>query len=295
MKRWKACLTLLLCLLLGAGGALAEIPVYFGEEPPADWEERELLRLYVFNAPSNDIMLLTCSGESMMVDAGRKEKRIPLMHALDELGFVTDGKAWVDTLMNTHPHDDHIQGYHSLLYYDQLQASEFLTNLPLDYRNEWLQKTLRRLEEDGIPARTLAQNEVLHLGGAEITAFWYQEAPELNGRSVVLHVTYGDASLLLTADISGAAQKALVKQVPADWLRSDVMKAPHHGITACVADFLDAVQPQFVFITNNKSRTAKCTAQLSRRRIAYTQVSLGRIVLETDGTVWYIRQYKDKF
>jgi competence protein ComEC len=80
------------------------------------------------------------------------------------------------------------------------------------------------------------------LGGAVITALPVIGGPRANDRALVLRVDYGAASFLLTSDISGAVERALVHAGAP--MQATVLKVPHHGARdSSTPSFLSAVQP----------------------------------------------------
>ena len=87
MKKCLVCLlsVLLVCSLLA--GASAEVKVHINQTPPADWQERDLLRLIAFKVTPCDAMLLQCGGESMMIDSGTRKFARVLEQALKDLGY----------------------------------------------------------------------------------------------------------------------------------------------------------------------------------------------------------------
>ena len=76
-KRMKRKLLLmLLCAALGLGAAQAEVYRVENEtDVPADWAEKDTLRLTCIDTNRSDAMVLQSGGEAMMVDSGEGRYR----------------------------------------------------------------------------------------------------------------------------------------------------------------------------------------------------------------------------
>jgi competence protein ComEC len=75
-----------------------------------------------------------------------------------------------------------------------------------------------------------------------------QPLPKPNALSCVLRIAAGGQSALLVGDIERPQEAALLAR-EGGGLRSTVLLAPHHGSkTSSSADFLQAVQPEWVLI-----------------------------------------------
>ena len=284
MKRTLTVL-LLLCLVLGALPARGE--VYVKKAPPEDWQQRELLRITVFRTGEGDCMLLEAGGECMMIDGGPYKFREKLRDALQARNITH-----LKCLFSTHPHDDHIDGLRMLMKYG-FDVGEFLSVFPKDQSDTEgnQKKAMEVLDAANISYRQVASGDVLTLGGAKLIVLNWPEGVNLNAQSAMTRVEFGGCSALLTADIIGDTQKYFLETLDPALLKADVLKAPHHGITAIVPDFLNAVDPAYVFITNYKGdRSSKTGNQLERRKLPHQYSGDGTIVLECDGVDWYINQ-----
>ena len=293
MKKWilRTVSALLLCALLA--GASAEVTVNISKTPPADWEERDLLRLIVFKVTPCDAMLLQCGGESMMIDSGTRKFARVLEQALKDLGYgnTADGHVHMPILFNTHPHDDHLQGFWQMVR-NGMTTDLFMTSFPAEYRNEMQQQALKEFTGRGIPIHIIEQNEEMTLGGARLRFFWWSGGNDPNELSCVTRVEFGNTSILLTGDAVGMAQHGLLEQVPHEWLKADILKSPHHSYTVMVKDFLDAVSPLYVFSSNTLYHAQTTQNQVEAHGAKFGTSASGRIVLETDGNEWYIYQLR---
>ncbi|MBR3109507.1 MAG: hypothetical protein IKH30_20305 [Clostridia bacterium] len=293
MKKWivRVISALLLCVLLA--GASAEVKVHINQTPPADWQERDLLRLIVFKVTPCDAMVLQCGGESMMIDSSTRSSARVLEQALKDLGYgnTEDGHVHMPILFNTHPHDDHLQGFWQMVR-NGMTTDLFITSFPAEYRNEMQQTALKEFTGRGIPIHILEQNEEMTLGGAKLRFFWYSGGKDPNELSCCTRVEFGETSILLTGDAVGMAQHGLLDQVPHEWLKADILKSPHHSYTIMVKEFLDVVSPLFVFSSNTMYYAQTTQNQVEAHGAKFATSASGRIVLETDGNEWYIYQMK---
>ena len=77
------------------------------------------------------------------------------------------------------------------------------------------------------------------------------EFSNINNSSIVMRVSHGDMSILLTGDLESKAEKELIKTNIE--LESDIFKAGHHGSrTASTLEFLQRVQPEIVVIQSGE-------------------------------------------
>ena len=281
MKRRLPILFLLLFFTLRC--ASAEV---FFTLPSEDWYKRPLLRLTAFNAAQSDCLLLECGGEAMMVDGGSAPYREDLRGALEKKGISS-----FRYLLNTHFHEDHISGLTWLMRYG-FRVGEYLHPYAENgiYTSELQREAITVAGNRMIPQRQIFHGDTLLLGEAVITLMRYEDGLSTNGRSVMVHVRMGDATLLLPADIIGDTQSWCVRTLPEAWLDADIIKAPHHGITAMVTEYVQAVSPELILMTNLRSRVDDGQTQADRLGIPTRYTGDGRVVLETDGTDWYVYQ-----
>ncbi|MBI4478317.1 MAG: DNA internalization-related competence protein ComEC/Rec2, partial [Acidobacteria bacterium] len=107
--------------------------------------------------------------------------------------------------------------------------------------------------ERGIAWRTLRAGDGLRVAGARLT-LWHPPAPEWerqrvrNDDSLVVDVSFGDVSVLLTGDIGREVERDLARRIPRASLR--VLKVPHHGsLTSSSWEFVSAVRPTVAIVS----------------------------------------------
>lgn len=274
-----------MCLLLWLmlpWGKPAHGQVFEGK-PPQGFQPA--LHWTVYDVDEGDAMLLTCDGESLLVDGGPWAFRDMLRRRLAEAGYMH-----LDRVVNTHYHDDHIDGLYSLFQHG-FTAGEYLhgySDTALA-RNERGHRTADAAAQAGASLRRVGHDDRFSLGQAQVQVFQCTTLDNTNARSLVLRVTCGETSLLLCADITGAAQHWLLEQLPPEMLTADLIKLPHHGITPTVTAFLDAVNPAGLVVTNRPDRIEPASqGQLRYRGLPVWYSGLGTVHGVTDGVDWYV-------
>ena len=272
---------LVLCSLLYS---IVSAEVHIGEEKPADWDQRDLLKVTFYQETTDEAITVECGGKLMMVDAGTGPYWQRFWPYLEEHNMTH-----FDIMYNSHPHYDHLQGEIYLLKLTDIQVDVFYSPFPENHMHRVQKQVVKVLKDKGIPFHELMEDETFTLGNAEITVYFWPEGQDPNARSATLHIAFGNTKILLPSDTTGEAQRYLVNKY-GNKLRSDVMKVPHHGLGQMFTDFLPAVQPQFAVYTNYTRSTKACDKQLKKYDIPFMHTSAGTIFLETDGTDWYVEQ-----
>ena len=297
MKKLTAILLMLAMLLTAASAEIFHIEDE--TQLPEGWQEKELFRLTAIDTDRSDAMLIQCGGENMMIDGGSVQYYERLEAYFDEQG-ITESKY----LFNTHPDNDHLQGLtkmmnHRLYAEDgktdigpKYQIGGFYTAVKKEYTNTSYHKAaVRAVNKYEIPYVQVYDGDVLTLGGATINIFRCEESWGANARSACTQIVFGDSKVLLMGDCDSRPQKYFLKNVDHSLLECDILKAVHHGINGFEESFLEVAQPEFIFIPNYKSH-ASIKSGTKRKFAEYNALYSGEgtVIMETDGTDWYIWQ-----
>lgn len=192
-------LLMLLCAALGLGAAQAEVYRVENEaDVPADWAEKDTLRLTCIDTNRSDAMVLQSGGEAMMVDGGEGRYRKRVYATLDGYG-ITELKY----LLNTHCDDDHLHGFIYLMYSDLYQVDAFLSPNTTTYVDEegYHQQAVKATGTKNIPYVQIGDGDELTLGNAKLTIFRCPLPTGQNNRSAACMVQFGDSRAFLTGDI----------------------------------------------------------------------------------------------
>ncbi len=155
----------------------------------------------------------------------------------------------VEAVFLSHAHADHAEGTGAVLR--RLSVGKVYT--AWEGRGEYAKSfhmseadpRLNKLE----PAK---QGTAMELDGVRVEVLY---APEVlpsgtgNEASNVYKITYGEASFLITGDLTKENEQVILAEQPEGKLRSTVLKVGHHGSdTSSSEEFLQAVRPSYAVI-----------------------------------------------
>jgi len=205
-------------------------------------------------------------------------------------------------VVSTHPSADHVTGLVEVL--NRYKVKQVL-HPDLDFESDIYDEWLRLLKEKDIKCTTAQAGQQIDLGRAVIKVLNPQK-PHLTGtesdidnNGIVLHISMGEVSFLLTADIRWEAEFELITHRAN--LTSTVLKVAHHGSdTSTTPEFLVVVNPQLAVISvgaNNRfgHPTPEVMERLENRigsENIYRTDEQGTIEFITDGERLWVRVEK---
>lgn len=245
--------------------------------------EKEGLTVRFLDVGQGDSALITCEGESMLVDGGDSSQSSKLYAVLKKQGITQ-----LRYIVATHPDADHIEGLPGALRY---ASCETLLS-PVETSDKAVfQKLEKKCREQKVTIEVPVEGEVLSLGSAVLRILGpTDELPDdTNNNSIVFRLEYGDTSFLFTGDAEQLEQQ-LILHNEYDLLQADVLKMPHHGSSnAASSAFLNAVEPDYAVISckkgNSYGHPHEETMELlqSRGTAVYRTDLQGDIVCTSDG------------
>lgn len=242
-------------------------------------EDADLLEIVFPQMLDCDAVLLRCGGETILVDSCKRAYSERIVNMCKQLGITR-----IDKVFNTHPHEDHIGGFRDVI--KEIEVGELWICFPEDC-NSHMKTAVSAAKKAGIPVKTYADGDVFTLGSATIEVWKLEgKSTEMNDCSAQMKVTFGERTMLLTADLEENGQKKMV-ELHGEALDADILKYPHHGIKVLVPEYQAAVSPLFMVITNNHRKTEGwkwITSGKAGVPYAYTVPNL--VHLTTDGTTW---------
>ncbi len=244
----------------------------------------------------DSILIQAPNGKTMLIDGGRSTN-------LAETVIIPKLKEWgaqqVDVLIPTHPDADHIGGLVGVLenypvklaaLTGQVHSTQIYERLLTNIRDKNVE-ALKVRTGTAIPFDPSVKIEVL---GPDDDAV---QDDDNNNASIVIKLTYGNTSFLLTGDAEMPANQAILER--GFDVRSTVLKLGHHGSrTSTNEDWLKKVQPQLGIISAGKDNSfghphPEVIAVLEKLKIPYLRTDEhGTITVTSDGTAIHVTSEK---
>jgi competence protein ComEC len=289
---------LLLATLLVWAPLVSASCVRSGDAPQATSEgnatRQGTLRVHFLDIGQGDAALIVSpTGKTVLVDAGPRGGDRVVRHAL-----ASEGLRAVDLAVFTHAHADHIGGMAKII--ESLPVKRVL-DPGYDHTSATYQKLLKTLKKHKVPMTIAREGRRIDLGGGAALEILAPEATLITGtrsdantNSVVLRLTHGTMSLLLTGDAEEPTERMLLRRP--ERLASTILKVAHHGSRhSNTPAFLAAVAPVAAIVScgfeNKFGHPHKETLErLGAIDIGVFRTDLhGTISLESTGTDWKIR------
>lgn len=298
-------ISLAACDFLNGGGATTTTT---GDPQTAAPDPSALQVHYIDCGQADAILILTPTGESMLIDTGDNENE-----SRDAVLAYLHGKEidQLDWLVLTHPHADHIGGAEKVLtqigadkvlmpdkvhttklYADVLDAIQDTNATLVTISDKSMNQTA--LYAEGMDPEVMAVGSYIDLGQARLRILGpvsYDYGSNLNNYSVLLRLEYGSHSFLFTGDAEVQAEEDAMARFGATAFRCNVLKSGHHGSdTSSAQSFVQATRASIAVISVGEGNDYghPCAVTLDKYEAAgmhiYRTDLVGTVVLQTTGT-----------
>lgn len=226
-----------------------------------------------------DSVLIRNGNYNMLIDAGNNEDGEKLVNYFKSLGIEE-----FTYVFATHPHEDHIGGMDDII--NNFKIDNYYMSNKLSTTKTFMD-VLDALDGCNLKYTVPNKGDTLKLGDANIKVIYPgDDKSNINDSSIVLKITYGKNSFLLTGDATSNVERKIYNED----IKSDVLKVAHHGSSYSLTDvFLDRVKPYYAVISVGKNNiynhpSNKTLEKLNKRNIKVYRTDLdGTIVFTSDG------------
>ncbi|MBQ4354530.1 MAG: MBL fold metallo-hydrolase [Clostridia bacterium] len=222
------------------------------------WDGKPTIRF--IDVGQGDCTLITYRGDSILIDAG------PASSGDIAAEYVRMYAPKLDCFIITHPHEDHMGGAEDVL---RAVDTETLILSDIDADDAFFTDTLRVAEQEHAEIIRLNGARTLSVGEIEVEildsfGFAYED---LNDASLVIRVTVGETTMLVTGDAEAGEEEHLLGICP-EKLDCDILKVGHHGSKSSTTEaFVAAVSPQICVISVGRGNSYGHPAEEVTRRI----------------------------
>lgn len=260
------------------------------------------LELVVLDVGQGDAILMHApNGKTILIDTGLrfggkdmgKDVIIPYLNY----------RNWpeIDILVLTHPHNDHIGGAQSLI--ENIDVGKVL--MPdIEYESYGYNVLCDIIHSKNIPTSPVFTGYLdstlkpIYFRVTGPKRYDHSSRPSnINNTSIVIQLFYGESSVLLTGD--GEENMEHEQLHLGRLLKSDLIKAPHHGSkTSSSQAYINLVEPQVCLISLGKKNKFRHPSKITLEKYIKLGADVHRTDLEgaqvfrSDGKVWHRVDWK---
>ena len=159
------------------------------------------LEAHFIDVGQADAALVVCEGRAMLIDGGDIGDSSLIYSYLERHGL-----DYLDYIVCSHPHEDHVGGLAGALNYATVGAAYCSVDA---YDSRAFESFRKYLDQQGVTLTVPRPGDSLPLGGADVTFLGpVSQGNSVNNNSLILRISYGDVSFLFTGEPPGILPNA---------------------------------------------------------------------------------------
>ena len=306
-KKRKKILTFIIILVIFSVIVNRYTSISYNTITVTQYNSEDELQIHIIDVGQAESILIVQDGFTMLVDSGDNFTGDDVVKYIKNLGIDK-----IDIFLITHFHRDHAGGAHmiiSSLDVKKIVCHKFSDLSTMQERFWYIDMSISRSIRETFGSMSIfmesaCENNKLKnfdVGDAKVyTLSQNNDAVNVNNKSIVFKLVYGDFSMLFMADAESEVEKELLEE-DAD-LSADVLKIGHHGSkTSTTDEFLDKVNPKYAVVSCGNGNDynhpyGAVTKRFEDRNIPlYRSDGLGDIVItvKDDGEIVFDKENGD--
>lgn len=254
-KKRKKILTFIIILVIFSVIVNRYTSISYNTITVTQYNSEDELQIHIIDVGQAESILIVQDGFTMLVDSGDNFTGDDVVRYIKNLGIDK-----IDIFLITHFHRDHAGGAHKIissLDVKKIVCHKFSDLSTMQERFWYIDMSISRSIRETFGSMSIfmesaCENNKLKnfdVGDAKVyTLSQNNDAVNVNNKSIVFKLVYGDFSMLFMADAESEVEKELLEE-DAD-LSADVLKIGHHGSkTSTTDEFLDMVNPKYAVVS----------------------------------------------
>lgn len=254
-KKRKKILTFIIILVIFSVIVNRYTSISYNTITVAQYNSEDELQIHIIDVGQAESILIVQDGFTMLVDSGDNFTGDDVVKYIKSLGIDK-----IDIFLITHFHRDHAGGAHKIissLDVKKIVCHKFSDLSTMQERFWYIDMSISRSIRETFGSMSIfmesaCENNKLKnfdVGDAKVyTLSQNNDAVNVNNKSIVFKLVYGDFSMLFMADAESEVEKELLEE-DAD-LSADVLKIGHHGSkTSTTDEFLNMVNPKYAVVS----------------------------------------------
>ncbi|MGH4118935.1 ComEC/Rec2 family competence protein [Clostridium sp.] len=241
------------------------------------------LKVHFIDVGQADSILVQQGNSSMLIDAGNNGDAQVIQNYLDSKGV-----SFLDAVIGTHVHEDHIGSMDYIINSFNVGKVYFPKQTST---TKTFKDFVSAVQNNGLKLTVPTVGSTFKIGDATVTVLAPNgiEYEDANDYSIVVKITFGNTSFLLTGDAEAESENQMLSK-GLD-LSATVLKVSHHGSRSSTGiSFLDGVNPKYAVISVGKGNsyghpTEETMSRLKAKDIpVYRTDENGTVVATSNGT-----------